>query len=151
MTSELQQRFTDALTPHPVMPSDDILRWKAFDSAQLEFFVRFIGDRACKVHCMKDTYEPALVLAFLSALTVAHLDEVSAASPIALFSTNVLQQTSFDLGVLVHSSLINGSICEETDRIPCGAVYTVFPAYRCEFPLHHPSDEIDFRLRKIIC
>lgn len=150
MTSELQYRYTEALTPHPVMVGDDILRWKPFKSAQLEFFVRFIGDLACKVHCAKDTYDPALVLAFLSALTSAHLEVVSAASPIAPFLSDVLHPTPFDLGVLVDSSLINGSICKETDRIPCSAVYTAFPAYQCEFPLQDPSDEVDFRLRKII-
>ncbi|MDR8728015.1 hypothetical protein [Burkholderia pseudomultivorans] len=150
MTSELQRRFTEALTPRPVMARHDILRWKAFNSAQLEFFVRFTGDWACKIHCAKDTYDPALVLAFLNTLTAAQVSAVSAARPIDLFSSDVLRQTAFDLGVLVHSSLINGSISNETDRIRCSAVYTAFPAYRCEIPLHDPSDEIDYRLRKII-
>lgn len=149
MTSEFQRRFTQALTPPPIAAGDDVLRWKSFTSAPFEYFIRFFGDRACKVHCTENTYDPAIVLAFLHDLSAVNLDAVKKDDFIALFPSHTLQQTAFELGVLAAPSLINGSVAEETDRMG-SAVYTAFPAYRCEFPVHDPGYEIDFRLHKVI-
>ncbi|WP_157687318.1 hypothetical protein [Burkholderia lata] len=86
---------------------------------------------------------------FLNNVTSTQLDLVSDATPIGLFPSPALRETTFDLEVVVHPSLINGAFTEET--IAMGdVIYTVFPAYRCEFPVRNPSEDAGLRLQRII-
>ncbi|KVS73755.1 hypothetical protein [Burkholderia cepacia] len=150
MTQEFERRFLSALEPAPEQKGDGIFCWKAFDRDTFEYYLRFIGDRGCKIHYTTSRRsDPREIPSFLSEFTSSQLDAVNDANPIGLFPNIALRDTTFDLGVLVHSSLINGSLTEKTDALG-EHMYTVFPAYRCEFPLVEPSYQADLRLQRVI-
>ena len=150
MTQEFQRRFLEALTPIAERVDEHVFRWKAFEHDTFEYYIRFVGERGCKVHFASWRNQDSLkVSPFLREFTSSQLDAVNETNPIGLFPNLALRDTTFDLGVLAHSSLINGSLTEETDALS-ERMYTAFPAYRCEFPLADPSYQADLRLQRII-
>ncbi|MFH8520691.1 hypothetical protein ACH4CE_37865 [Streptomyces gelaticus] len=146
---ELQQRYTGALEPAPECIGNDIIVWKPFDSAPHAYYVRFFDYRACKVHYDTDLggTEPSQIITFLRELRSEDLDAVTPDAPLGLVPNATARAKGFDMAAIVHPRIINGSVAEGTDGL-CSAVYTAFPAHRCEFPIADPTDELDWRLSR---
>ncbi|MFB7919405.1 hypothetical protein [Streptomyces sp. NPDC056061] len=146
---ELQQRYTGALEPEPERIGDDIIVWRPFDSAPHAYYVRFFNYRACKVHYDTDLggAEPFQIITFLRELCSEDLDAVTPDAPLGLVPNATARAKGFDMAAIVHPRIINGSVAEGTDGLG-SAVYTAFPAHRCEFPLADPTDELEWRLER---
>lgn len=146
---ELQQRYTEALEPAPERIGDDIIVWKPFDSAPYAYYVRFFDYRACKVNYNTDFggVEPSQITAFLRELRPEDLDAVTPDAPLGLVPSATARAEGFDMAAIVHPRFVTGSLAKETRRFR-SAVYTAFPAHRCEFPITDPTDELDWRLRR---
>ena len=148
MASELQSKVLKALTPAPVMLTDDILFWKPFDAAPTGYYARFFGERACKTN-VKGPHDTNAMLAFMQELSADLLDTVSEAKPLALSDSAVLAKTPLPRRVVVDPSLASGALSKPTEFMR-PFTYGVFAAHRCEFTADDSRDEAAFRIAKVV-
>ena len=147
MSETLQHRVIQALSPAPVWVHDDLLLWRPFDAAPIVYYVRFLGERVCKVN-VPAQQDPAVVEALLREISPADLP-AAAEQLIALAPSAALGATPFELRAIVAPSLSFGALSKTTDFMAL-VTFTAFPAYRCEFPADDNRDELAFRLAKVV-
>lgn len=148
MPQTLQQRVIEALTPAPVWTKDDIILWRPFDAAPVVYYVRFLGDSACKVN-VKGPHDAEPVQAMLREIAPADLPPPEGEPLIALAPSPALAGTPFALRAIVSPTLANGALAK-TVQFMAPMTRTAFPAYRCEFPEGDTREELAFRLNKVV-
>lgn len=148
MPQSLQQRVVAALSPAPVWTKEDLILWRPFDAAPVVYYVRFLGEVACKVNA-QGPHDAGLVETMLREITPGDLPQ-GQGEPLATFApSRTLVATPFTLRVIVSPSLLNGALSKTTDFM-APSTYTAFPAHRCEFPEGDTRDELAFRLAKVV-
>ncbi len=140
MPQTLQQRVIEALTPAPVWTKDDIILWRPFDAAPVVYYVRFLGDSACKVN-VKGPHDAEPVQAMLREIAPADLPPPEGEPLIALAPSPALAGTPFALRAIVSPTLANGALAK-TVQFMAPMTRTAFPAYRCEFPEGDTREEL---------
>jgi hypothetical protein len=148
MPDSLQQRVIGALQPGPDWVKGDLLFWRPFDKSRFGYFVRFFGDRACKVN-VQGAHNPIIVEGLLDELSVGDLPNAAAGQLIFLSKSPALEGTSFDLRAIVSPPMSFGALSKTTEFM-APVTFTAFPAYRCEFTDNDTRDELAFRLAKVV-
>ena len=148
MSNSLQQRVAEALDPAPDWTRGQVLLWRPFPAAPVSYFVRFLGEQACKVNA-QGTYEPALIEAVLNELSPGDLGFADTGALISFRPCRALEQTGFDMLAIVNPTMSRGALSKTTDFM-APVTFTAFPAYRCEFTANDTQDELAFRLAKVV-
>ncbi|MFJ7497963.1 hypothetical protein ACIQZB_44160 [Streptomyces sp. NPDC097727] len=102
-----------ALSPAVVQVADEVFRWKPSGHDGFEYYVRYLGNRACTTNFkVRNDLDRQLVLDFLTEIQPSQLAAVSEDKPIALFPGDAARAAGFDQVTVTHPSLLAGWLPE---------------------------------------